>query len=197
MSSFLSKQSFNENGEIEVFMKRRLILDQVDEEFESDPQNNMRPSIKGKARVKYETNALTKDDVMPFNSIEEAEEHVLEPFEVFDFISKPPLHDVPEEEKIFKHIHRAMANVASMSKRGFANTMVYHPSNQAFVDQVDEKLEEDLDYIAHDKMVENCVLVIYRGEEDIDQPLIYVEGHGLLVNNKLTDIINYGNFIRI
>ena len=48
-----------------------------------------------------------------------------------------------------------------------------------------------------DLMNPDQVLVIYRGQDDSDQPLIYVEGEGLLMNNKLALVEDYGKFIDI
>ena len=48
-----------------------------------------------------------------------------------------------------------------------------------------------------DLMNPDQVLVIYRGQDDGDQPLIYVEGEGLLMNNKVALVEDYGKFVDI
>jgi hypothetical protein len=77
------------------------------------------------------------------------------------------------------------------------------------VDQYDEMTDsmievqkpyfgDDTPTIFEDELVDDDVLlVLYRGQSDEDQPLIYVDGAGLLMNNHVAKVENYGKFVRI
>jgi hypothetical protein len=55
-----------------------------------------------------------------------------------------------------------------------------------------------LNVIEHDLAPDDSVLVLYRGEDDEDQPLIYVDiWDGLLLNSEAADVETYGKFVRI
>ena len=56
---------------------------------------------------------------------------------------------------------------------------------------------DSIAWIEHDLAPEDKVLVLYRGTEDSDQPLIYVEGAGLILNNKLSAVDGYGKFTKV
>jgi len=56
---------------------------------------------------------------------------------------------------------------------------------------------DSIDWIEHTGAPEDKVLVMYRGTEDSDQPLIYVEGAGLILNDKLSAVDGYGKFTKV
>lgn len=211
--SFISQQEFNEDGVIETIVKTRKVLETVESQEEG--------RLSGKARVKVETGTLTLEDCQPFHSIEEAEGMILTEGEYFWSVSRPPLNHIPEEEHNAYRISRAVANIGAMSKRGAGNTIIVHPSARAKVDAALEmqrtvetplnpeepdgpKQSQRVPYfdpkptvVEHEDAPDDTVLVLYLGEEANDQPLVWVEGHGLIVNNKVTDVENYGKFVRI
>lgn len=209
--TFLSNQSFDDEGKINVIVKRRRIL----ESGEVDPKTG---TLKGKARIKFDYGSLTKANVIPFGNELAAEVFVLEEGEVFWGMSTPPLNHVDKDCHLAHRISLAASNIAGASKCGAGNTIVCHPSlaarvNQCFdkvktVDQFNPKTEEleevqkpyfiePLEVIEHDLAPDNAVLVIYRGQEDGDQPLIYVDGEGLIVNNEVAPVETYGKFVRM
>ena len=52
-------------------------------------------------------------------------------------------------------------------------------------------------FIESEHCPEDRVLILYRGEEQDDQPLFWVEGEGLVQNSKRSDVTHYGKFIRL
>ena len=209
--TFLSQQSFDAEGKIKTIKQKRKILETVESTEDG--------ILKGQARVKFEYDELTREDLVPMGNLRAAEAHVLEEGEVFWGMSTPPLNHVDRDAWLAHRISMAAANIGANSKRGNGNTVVCHPSVREQVEQCWDKTKMVKQYIEEiDDMVEipqpyfptgplevfenelapeDSVLVIYRGEDETDQPLIYVEGEGLLLNNKVTDVENYGKFVRI
>lgn len=207
--TFLSVQSFDENGEIPIVVKQRKILENG--EVQEDG------SIKGQARIKNEYDNLTRDDLQPVGNLAAAESFVLEEGRVFWGSSRPPLNHIPSDCHLAHRISMASKAIGNKTRRGWGNTVICHPSlvdavNQCwdktktvkiFIDE-DNEVEQEQPYftepltvIEHDFAPDDSVLVMYRGERDDDQPIIYVDGEGLLINNKLTAAENYGSFVRI
>jgi len=208
--TFLSQQSFDADGQIPVIKKKRKIL--KEDEVQEDG------SIKGKAEVKYEHEYLTRDDLLEVGNIRAAELMVMDEGEVFWGYGAPPLHGIDEDCKLAHMLSLAASNIATMTKRGFGNTMIVHPTRaaevrdsftkQKWVQQYSEEKDdmEDVqipyfpaepEVFEDDGMNPEQVLVIYRGQEDGDQPLIYVEGEGLLLNSKIALVEDYGKFVDI
>lgn len=214
--TFLSEQSFDVDGKIKTIKKKRKIMkmDTVEEQEDG--------SIKGKAEVKFEYGELTRDDLTPVGNLLAAEVYVLEEGNVFWGASTPPLNHIDESSRLAHRIGNAAANIANFSKRGMGNTVIFHPSvidriEEAKVAQKEVKVPVDptdpdtemkteykpyfqegqVEFIEHDAAPEDKVLVIYRGPGDDDQPLIYVEGEGLVMNNTVADVETYGKFVRI
>jgi hypothetical protein len=210
--TFLSQQSFDPNGEIRVVKKKRKILESV-----TSTEGGV---LKGQAKVKFEYGILTSDNLVKVGNIRAAEAMVLTEGEVFWGMSTPPLNHVPDEAKFAHRVSMAAANIGNMSGRGTGNTVVCHPSAAAKVDDMWHQLKtvqefdpvtEDmmdvekpyfpngpLTVIEHDLAPEDSVLVLYRGEDDTDQPLIYVDiWDGLLLNGQAADVETYGKFVRI
>lgn len=215
--TFLSTQSFDENGEIKVVEKKRKVLETVDEE-----QTNLDQGVvTGKARVKFEYKKLTADDIKPFHNLVSAETHVLTPGALFGYLSSPPMNGLPEDQHAPYNIKRALANIATMTKGAFGNVVVYHPSNEKRIEEikvaerevevpanpmdpecevmVKEKkpyfAEGAVEFVPSEYIDDDVVLAFYRGIDDGDQPLIYVDGHGLLENNTRSEVRNYGKFV--
>jgi hypothetical protein len=208
--TFISQQTFDADGNIKVIVKRRKILE-VGETQEDG-------SVKGQARVKFEYGDLTREDLTAVGNLRAAEVMAMEEGEVFWGYSCPPLNNVAEENKLAHMISLAASNIATHSKRGFGNTIVCHPSNadrirdaftkektvKQYSAEVDDMVDMQIPYFPHEPQVfedeimnETQVLVIYRGDDDGDQPLIYVEGEGLLLNNKVALVEHYGKFVDI
>jgi len=210
--SFIPQQEFNEDGVIETIVKKRKILESVESQEDG--------KVTGKARVKIETGTLTAEDCQPYHSIEEAEGMILTECEIFWPMSRPPLNHIPESEHNAYRLSRAIANIGEMSKRGPGNTIIVYPELRAKVEAALEMQREveqpnpfdpegepqkvQMPYfdpkpriIEHEEAPDDTVLVIYMGEEENDQPLVWVEGYGLILNNKVTDVENYGKFVRI
>lgn len=209
--SFISVEHFDENGEFKVFKSQRRVLEEIDEQ-----DNGI---IKGKARVKNEYVTLDQTDIVPVDNLLEAEKMALEEFEIFYSISTPPLNHIPQENWLAHRISTAAANIATMSKRGFGNTVICHPSLRSQVDacwdktktvqefdpNTEEMIEREKPYFPagayevfeHPDADTQSVLVMYRGETPQDQPLIYIENHGLLLNNRIADVEFYGKFVKV
>ena len=218
--TFLSTQTFDDKNEIQVVTKKRKILD-----TDSDIEMQDDGTIKAKARVKFEYGILTKDDAMHFNSIGEAEEFLLEEGNMFWAMGSPPINHIAETSRFAHRISNAMANISMKSKRGFGNTVVYHPSRKDDIAQaiaairVPDKMPDDLDpeeqimwtmqnqpkpylnenvkYIEHDQAPDDAVLVMYLPDDLLTSPLMYVEGHGLVINNHIAPAEDCGKFVRI
>jgi hypothetical protein len=206
--TFLSEQSFDENGVIKVVVKKSRVLES------GEVKDGV---LTGKARVKFKYEELTRDDVLPMGNRLAAEVHVLEEGEVFWGISTPPLNHVPKDSHFAHRISLAQSNINSNGGRGRGNTIICHPSVTVRVRACFDKLktiqqmtatkemvdvqvpyfQNEPEIIEHDLAAENSVLVIYRGSNDSDQPLIYVEGEGLLMNDKISAIETYGKFVRV
>ncbi len=210
--TFISTQSFDADGEIKVVKSKRKILE--------SGEVNEDGKLVGKARVKAEYECLTRDDLVPCGNLRAAEAMALDEMEIFWPSSSPPLNHIPAEAQFAHRISMAAANIANMSKRGVGNTIVCHPSVRARVDECWDKTKkvkefnpetEDMDIelvkpyfpngplevIENDLAPDDSVLVLYRGAGEEDQPLIYVEGEGLLLNSKVADVETYGKFVRI
>lgn len=209
--SFIPVKNFDENGEFKVIKKRRKILKEG--EVQEDG------TIKGKAEVKLEYGTLTRENLnAEVGNLAAAETLVLEEFEIFWPYSTPPLNHVDPESHLAHRISMAAANIGENSKRGRGNTVICHPTLREKVDNCWDKLktvkqydptvddmvevkkpyfEEPLEVIEHDAAPEDSVLVLYRGEDDTDQPLIYIESEGLLLNNAIADVEHYGKFVRV
>lgn len=206
--TFLSEQSFDEDGVIKVVVSKRKILES------GEVKDGI---LTGKARVKFKYEELTRDDVIPMGNRLAAEVHVLEEGEVFWAISTPPLNHVPKDSHFAHRISLAQSNINSNGGRGRGNTIICHPSvteqvracfdKQKTIEQMnaaEQMVEVQIPYfqnepeiIEHDLASDESVLVLYRGERDSDQALIYVDGEGLLMNDKLAAIETYGKFVRI
>jgi hypothetical protein len=209
--TFIPVKTFDENGEFKVINKRRKILKEG--EVQEDG------SIKGKAEVKLEYGTLTRENLnTDVGNLAAAEVLALEEFEIFWGMGTPPLNHVDPDSHLAHRISMAAANIGDATKRGRGNTVVCHPSVRDKVDncwdkiktvkQYDETVDdmvdvqrpyfqEPLEVIEHDAAPEDSVLVLYRGEDETDQPLIYIEGEGLLMNSAITNVENYGKFVRV
>jgi hypothetical protein len=209
--TFLSKQSFDADGKIKTIKSKRKILETVESTEEG--------ILKGQARVKFEYDELTRDDLTPVDSLESAEALVLEEGEVFWSMGTPPLNHIAPEDRAAHRISTAAASIADRTKRGPGNTVICHPSNTAIVEDCWERTKTVDQYLPgmetpikvaapyfpngpltvfeDARAPEDKVLVIYRGADDDDQPLIYVEGEGLIKNSKVVDVENYGRFVRL
>lgn len=209
--TFLSEQSFDADGNIKTIIKKGKVFESG--EVQDDG------TIKGKARVEYKYGELTVDDVTPIGNLCGAEVLALTEGEFFWGSSTPPLNHIEEDHRLAHRVGMASANISDRSKRGVGNTIVCHPDLREAIDAMwdkektvqkyDEETEEMQDtqvpyfpngpmqVFEHDLAPDDSVLVIYRGEGPEDQPLIYVDGHGIVANNKVTDVENYGKFVKI
>jgi len=216
--TFIPVQTFDNDGTVEVLIKKEKVLESID--TSSVDTSNGRNLVKGKARIKNKNGVLSRDDLTPYSTLTDAEQFVLTPDEVFWFVSSPPMRFIAPEALNAAKISRAMANISTMSKHGFGNTVIYNP---VFSDQIEEAkvaqkekevhcdpndlektmtikepyFNEDVEFIEHPNAPDDCVLVLYRGSEKTDQPLIYIDGEGLLLNNSLSDVGNFGKFVRL
>lgn len=211
--TFLSEQSFNSDGVIKTIIKRRKILEMDTAQTQEDG------TVKGKARIKFDYGDLTVEDIVPQGNLRGAEAFVLTEGEVFWAMSCPPLNHIAEDTRLAHRVSMAISNIGSNSQRGAGNTIVCHPSCRAQVDAMFDKMKTVDQYdeatdnmievqkpyfgeltpaIFEDELVDDDVLlVLYRGESDEDQPLIYVDGAGLLMNNHVAKVEHYGKFVRI
>jgi hypothetical protein len=209
--TFLSQQSFDADGNINTIIKRRKVFESG--EVQEDG------SIKGKATVKFDYGSLTVEDMIPTGNLCGAEVLALTEGEVFWGMSTPPLNHIDEDSRLAHRVAIAAAWIGEAAKRGTGNTVVCHPSVRDKIDlmwdkmktiqKYDEESDEmkdvevpyfgngELEVFEHDLAPDDSVLVIYRGEDPADQPLIYVEGEGLVTNNKIVAVMNYGKFVRI
>jgi hypothetical protein len=214
--SFISVQKFNDNCEIQIFKKHTYNLESINT---SSPDN----PLSGKARVDNVYNTLTPSDVRaPFKTLKEAEAAVLEPFEYFWPVSKPPLKFIDEECHVAHRISRAINSISWTSGRGYGNTIVVHPDDEqvirdAFLKyEVDTNLSksdnpdldltigkpyfltpDDIQVITHTDVTIGMPLVLYTGTYDYDHALIYVDGHGLFLNETVAPLTSYGAFVDI
>jgi hypothetical protein len=206
--TFLSEQQFDEHGNIEVFVKKRKILETYDQQADG--------TVKGQARIKFEYGNCTRDDVLVVGNLAAAEAMVLDEGVVFPCYGSPPLNHIDADSRLAHLISMAAANIGTFSKRGNGNTIVCHPSltetvRDCFtkiktIQQYDEESEDMIDveapyFASEPEIIETAlasneqVLVLYRGTDDSDQPLIYVHGEGLLLNNKIAEVHYYGKFV--
>jgi hypothetical protein len=173
----------------------------------------------GKAKIKFETKPIETEKIIPFNSVDEAETYVLENGNVFYSMSTPPLNHVEVDARLAHRISIAKANIAANSRRGMGNTIICHPNLMDKVNNCWNKIKSVMVYnplTEQSELVEQLyfsngplqvyttpnapedqVLVLYRGEKDTDQPLIYIPGSGLYLNSALSDVESYGKFVRI
>lgn len=192
--TFLSVQSFDENEQIHTLksVKRTVDLDTV--------KSNEHGHSTVKMKVDFETEAFGRDNLIPARNEQEAEQYVFEN-EIFWNLSTPPMNHVPEELRLAENIRRAAGNVATNSGRGTGNTVVYNPAVEHQIETVKEVYETSpaasMTFVASDQAPTDRVLVLYRGTESEDQPLIYVPGEGLLLNNGFTEVENYGKYVKI
>lgn len=218
--SFISVQKFDENGEIQVLKKTGMKLDSVDTE------RSQLGTLKGKAKRVHEYAVLTPSDVNEsFGNLLGAEAAVLEPMEYFWPASKPPLNHIDVDLHIAHRISRAIVGLTRTTKRGAGNTIVIHPDDETSVNAAFEKQElkeqlrpqfegdqegimvqfeqpyfanpDNIQVIVHDSATKGMPLVLYVGEHDYDKPLIYVEGHGLFLNEAIARVAEYGVFVDI
>jgi hypothetical protein len=208
--TFISTQEFDADGNINVIVKRRRILET------SEAQDD--GSVKGQARIKFEHGVLTRIDLVPIGNLRGAEAMALEEGNIFWGYSSPPINHIHADSKLAHMIGMASANVGTFSKRGNANTIVCHPTltesvrdcftKMKTISQYDEATQDMIDVevpyfktepnvIENDMADTDKVLVLYCGEEAGDQALIYVEGEGLLKNSKVAAVEHYGKFVRI
>ena len=207
--TFLSQQNFDDNGEIKVIKQKRKILEEGE---------IVDGKLKGKARVKFEYESLTREDLTEVGNLRAAEVMAMEEGEIFWGYGSPPLNGVDDENVLAHRISLAASNIATMSKRGFGNTIIVHPTRaeevrdaftkQKTVEQYDEASDSmqpaqipyfpvEPEVFEDDAMNPEQVLVLYRGTEDGDQPLIYVDGEGLIMNSKVALVEDYGKFVDI
>lgn len=210
--TFLSTQTLDDNGKLKVVVDKRKIL-------ESGEVKDGK--LTGKARVKYEYGELDESEIRPFSSIEEAESFIMDEGELFWAMSTPPLNHIDDSAKLAHRMANARANIMASVKRNGIVTILYHPSVQNRIDEAKVAMremesvnpmdpegdmivtqvpyfEDDFtEFVPHDGMPDDTVLVLFKGSADEDQGIIYVEGHGLALNDKVTDPENYGKFVRI
>ena len=111
--------------------------------------------------------------------------------------------------------------------RGQGNTIVYHPDmlpvledmeqrlHNKLLEQLKEaakllidpaaqqeepelqKLSEHYNMIEHIDAPEDKVLVMYKGTDPADQPLIFIEDEGLLFNSVYAPYTHYGRYVKV
>jgi hypothetical protein len=209
--TFLSEQSFDEDGNIKTFIKKGHDTESFDIQTSG--------LAKAQVRVKFKYGNLTADDITPIGNLCGAESLVLTEGEVFWGMSTPPLNHIAENCRLAHRVGMAAANIGGHSTRGVGNTIVCHSTVRDKVDAMFDKMKivqkfdeatDDMQDVEvpyfpngpltvfeHDLAPEDSVLVIYRGETDEDQPLIYVEGAGLVTNSKVVAVEHYGKFVQI
>jgi hypothetical protein len=207
--TFLSQQKFNEDGVIKIISKRRRVLE--DGKVEDGV-------LKGKARIVLEYGDLDRTMLVDVGDLEAAETFVLTEFEVFYGMSTPPLNQIDPENHFAHRISIAAASIGDSTKRAWGNTVVCHPERRAQVDDCWNKIkaikiyseeiadmidgerpyfDEPLKVYESENAPKDKVLVMYIGDDENDQPLIHVDGEGLLMNNTLVNVKEYGRFVRI
>ena len=207
--TFISQQNFDEDGNIKILVGKDMTLESV---------KNEEGVLKGQARVKFKHEMLTREDLTEVGNLRAAEALVMEEGKVFWGYAHPPLNGIPDDCKLAHQIALAASNIQTMTKRGFGNTVIVHPTNaervreaftkektvQRFDPETEDMVDVQIPYFLNEPelfedelMDPNQVLVIYRGQDDSDQPLIYVEGEGLLKNSKVVPVEDYGKFIDI
>lgn len=210
--TFLSEQTFDADGNIKTIKKKSTGI-------EKGSLHEANGKLKAKAKITIEYGALTREDLTPMGNLMGAEAVVMTEGEVFNTMGTPPLNHIAEDARLAHRISTAIANIGVTSTRGSGNTIVCHPSLRDQVDACFDKMKdiEQFDPETEDMMTvqkpyfangplqvfetnvapDDSVLVLYRGEGDDDQPLIYVEGEGLVMNNSLVSVDKYGKFVRI
>ena len=208
--TFISTQEFEDDGNVNVIIKRRRIFETGEKQDDG--------TVKGSARIKLEYGALTRADLEPIGNLCGAEAMALEEGNIFWGYSSPPINHINADSKLAHMIGMAAANIGTFSKRGNGNTIVCHPSlaesvrdcftKMKTISQYDEATDNMIDVevpyfktapnvIENDMADTDKVLVLYCGEEAGDQALIYVQGEGLLKNSKIAAVEHYGKFVRI
>lgn len=185
--TFLRTAEFDENGEVQVLTDTKYELVAVDKKTEV--------GFKGQAKVKHETSGITREDLVPMDSKDAAEKYILSD-ELFSFISMPPMNHIDPSDRLMKVFNRTCTNIATKTERGRGNTVVYNPAIKDDIEDLIENFNEEVNFIETPKINIDRMFVFYAGKEDIDQPFYWVEGEGLLLNNKLNDVRGYGKFIR-
>lgn len=219
--SFISIQEFNDDGEIKLLKKHKYVLETVSENDDSLDKG----IIGGKARVDHVYSELKPADVREsFKTLNDAENAVLEPFEYFWPASCPPLSFINEDLRPAHRLSRAVRGLKRTSKRGAGNTIVVHPDDEQIVrdalskGEIDDRFTKEdapngemnlvvttpyfsnadaIQIITHTGAEAGMPLVLYVGEHEYDKPLIYVEGHGLFLNEIVAPIVEQGVFVDI
>jgi hypothetical protein len=208
--TFISTQEFDDDGNINVVVKRRRILEAGETQADG--------TVKGSARIKFEYGSLTRKDIIPVGNLCGAEAMALEEGNIFWGYSSPPINHINADSKLAHMIGMAAANIGTFSTRGNGNTIVCHPvlaetvrdcfTKMKTISKYDEALDGMTDVevpyfeiapnvIENDMAATDTVLVMYCGEDATDQSLIYAPGEGLLKNNKIAAVEHYGKFVRI
>lgn len=219
--TFLSVQTFNDDGVVEA-------LSQIEKTFTAEEAQQPNGLVRGKIHNEFKTETYSAEDAIAFPDTLGAEAFVLTECEVFWPNSAPPIRHVTPESRAAHRIALAMSNIATKSKRGAGNTVIYNPAMAEDIEQAKTAIKttmewqpgpnyennkndmvqvtvskpyfsnpEEIDWIEHENAPEDKVLVLYRGKEAVDQPLIYVEGTGLILNSRFADVGGYGKFTKI
>lgn len=182
--TFLSQQSL-EDGKLKGLKKAKGSLEKFDKE-----------SGKAQIKVNYESEDIDLTTAIPAATLDEAEKIVLQTYDVFGPLSTPPSYHPPEEQ-FANNARRAVNNIQTMSGRAAGNTVVYNPSQEEKVRTIVDVLHNNMEYIASDNCPEERILVMYRGTADVDQPVIFVEDTGIVLNSVFADSRTYGKFVKI
>jgi hypothetical protein len=182
--TFLSQQQL-EDGKLKGLKSVKGNLEKFDKE-----------SGHAQIKVNYESEDIDLSTAIPATTLDQAEQIVLQSYDVFSPLSTPPSYHPPEEQ-FGQNARRAVNNIQSMTGRAAGNTIIYHPAQEEKVRTIVDLLHDNMEYIASENCLESRILVMYRGTSDLDQPLIYVDGTGIVLNNVFADANYYGKFVKI
>lgn len=122
---------------------------------------------------------VIKEDVgidnkgIPMNSIEEAEEYVLEQDFNFRDIYDPKKHSKTDLGCL---IIRAGSHIAIRTRRGAGNRVIYNPSNEKLLQKAMSITENmNLKFISDERCSDDKVIVLYIGPGAIDSGYIFTE----------------------
>lgn len=190
----VKKEEKDNTSGVDDFDKAKDYFDKPEEGEEP-----VRRSIKGKVKLDFKTEELNLDDVIPVASLDEAERMIFED-EIFPMLSMPPIDHIEKEDHLAHTINRACYNISNNNKRGVGNTIVFNPSISEEMKSAmeNEMFQHNVECFPTPNCPEDEILVLYRGTEDSDHGIIFVDNKdksGILLNSTFAPADTYGRVI--
>ena len=153
--------------------------------------------VKGTKKRNLETEEYSVDELLnEASSIDEAERAFLES-DFWAEASEPPIREKNSKNELERRIHFVSSGIMARTKKAAGSAIIHHPDHSGILNQL--KRRKYMKWFTR-YPTENCpaefgLLILYKGFEECDQPVYWIEGRGYVVNYASCDPKHYGKWI--